>query len=452
MYKRKSLALISVLTVILLSSGCSQDLTQKDRDYSIESQGAKDARMKWWRQGRFGMFIHWGAYSSLEGYYKGKPVRGLSEWIMNGAKVPVGEYEEIVSQFNPVKFNADEWVRVARQAGMKYIVITSKHHDGFCLWDSDVSDYDIIDRTPFKRDILKELSVACKKQGIKLCFYHSIMDWHHPDARGDNWPKYREEYMKPQLKELITRYDPAVLWFDGEWVKEWTEPQGKELYNYVRSLKPDILVNNRVGKGRKGMQGLTKQGYAGDFGTPEQEVPPTGLPNTDWESCMTLFHHWGYHRDYLKWLRPSKDYIRELIDIASKGGNLLLNVGPMADGLFPEPCVQRFVDIGSWMAINGESIYGSKASPFKKLPWGRCTQKQGKLYLHVFDWPKDSVLVVPGLKNKVEKAYLLAGMKGNSLPVTRKEKDVLIEVPGKMDSPATVIVLQIEGSPEVVEE
>lgn len=436
-----------ILAAVLLSTGIAESQAV---NYLKESEADKDARMEWWREARFGMFIHWGAYAVLEGYYDGKPTPSLAEWIMNASKVPVDEYEKVVSRFNPVHFNADEWVRVAKQAGMKYIVITSKHHDGFCIWDSAVTDYDIIDRTPFKRDILKELSVACKEQGVKLCFYHSIMDWHHPDAKGENWPKYRDEYMKPQLKELVEKYDPAVMWFDGEWIKDWTEPQGKELYNYVRSLKPDIIVNNRVGKGRQGMKGLTKEGYAGDFGTPEQEIPPTGLPGVDWESCMTLFHHWGYHRDYQKWLKPSEVYIRQLVDIASKGGNLLLNIGPMADGLFPEPCVQRFSDMGSWMAINGESIYGTTASPFKRLEWGRCTQKDGKLYLHVFDWPTDGKLVVPGLKNEIREAYLLAGMKGHSLAVERQGDEVVVQVPGKMDSASTVIVLEISGKPEII--
>ncbi|MCK5001348.1 MAG: alpha-L-fucosidase [Anaerohalosphaera sp.] len=456
MLKRHSCMAIvfSIMFSMLLIAGCGTEAVAdaKPVNYLNESQADKDARMDWWRQARFGMFIHWGAYAVLEGYYNDKPTPSLAEWIMSASKVPVDEYEKVVARFNPVSFNADEWVRVAKQAGMKYIVITSKHHDGFCIWDSAVTDYDIIDRTPFKRDILKELSVACKKQGVKLCFYHSIMDWHHPDAKGDNWPKYRDEYMKPQLKELVEKYDPAVMWFDGEWIKDWTEPQGKELYNYVRSLKPDIIVNNRVGKGRQGMKGLTKEGYSGDFGTPEQEIPSTGLPGVDWESCMTLFHHWGYHKDYQKWLKPSETYIRQLVDIASKGGNLLLNIGPMADGLFPQPCVQRFSDMGSWMAINGESIYGTTASPFKRLEWGRCTQKNGKLYLHVFDWPKDGKLVVPGLKNKITKAYLLAGMKGHSLSVKRQGDDVVVVVPGKMDSASTVIVIDIVGKPDITPE
>ncbi len=446
-----ALIILTMVSSVFAMGVKSEDDTEIiAKDYLNDSKADTDVRMQWWREARFGMFIHWGAYAVLEGYYNDKPTPSLAEWIMSASKVPIDEYESIAATFNPVNFNADEWVRIAKDAGMKYIVITSKHHDGFCLWDSKVSDYDIIDRTPFKRDILKELSIACKDSGVKLCFYHSIMDWHHPDAKGENWPKYRDEYMKPQLKELITSYDPAVMWFDGEWVKEWTEPQGRELYNYVRSLKPDIIINNRVGKGRSGMKGLTKEGYSGDFGTPEQEIPSTGLPGVDWESCMTLFHHWGYHRDYQKWLRPSEKYIHELADIASKGGNLLLNIGPMPDGLFPQPCVQRFAEMGDWMKRNGESIYGTTASPFAKLPWGRCTQKPGKLYLHVFDWPADGRLIVPGLVNKIKTAYLLAGMKGHSLTVSREDEDVIVTVPPKMDSADTVIVLEIKGVPEVL--
>ncbi|RMG84544.1 MAG: hypothetical protein D6714_07710, partial [Bacteroidetes bacterium] len=255
-------------------------------NYLLESEKEKNARMAWWRAAGFGMFIHWGAYAVPGGIYRGKEVSGVGEWIMNHGQIPIPAYEQFVRRFNPQKFDAREWARIAKAAGMKYMVITSKHHDGFCLWDSAVSDYDIMDFAPFKRDILGELAEACRAEGIRLGFYYSIMDWHHPDAQGINYPKYndddsfnprfphyRDEYMKPQLKELIEKYDPAILWFDGEWIKNWTEAQGKDLYQYVRSLKPDILINNRVGKGRQGRQGMNKAGeFVGDFGTPEQEI------------------------------------------------------------------------------------------------------------------------------------------------------------------------------------
>jgi alpha-L-fucosidase len=417
--------------------------------------------MEWWRDARFGMFIHWGLYAIPAGTWKGEKVPGIGEWIMERADIPVEEYERLASQFNPVKFDADEFVRIAKEAGMKYIVITSKHHDGFCLWDSEVTEYDIIDATPFDRDILKELSKACKKQGIKLCFYHSIMDWHHPDAQrpfypnyndrdrsNPNFDRYVENYMKPQIKELITKYGPlGVMWFDGEWIKDWTEPKGKELYNYVLSLQPNIIINNRVGKGRKGMEGLNKgdQEYAGDFGTPEQQIPATGLPGVDWESCMTMNDTWGYKSYDDNW-KSSEDLIRKLADIASKGGNFLLNVGPTAEGLIPQPSVERLAAIGDWMDVNGESIYGTTASPIGKLLWGRCTAKPGKLYLHVFDWPEDGSLVVPGVRQGVEKAYLLADKKREKLLVRRRASDrIVIDVPDEAPDPVdTVVVVEIK--------
>jgi len=422
---------------------------------------SKDERMKWWRDARFGMFVHWGLYAVPAGQWKGKEIPGIGEWIMERADIPVAEYEPLAQQFNPVKFNADEFVGIAKNAGMKYIVITSKHHDGFCLWDSEVTDYDIMDSSPFKRDILKELSKACKKQGIKLCFYHSIMDWHHPDAQrpfypdyndgkksNPNFARYVENYMKPQLKELITKYGPlGVMWFDGEWIKDWTEPQGKDLYNYVMSLQPNIIINNRVGKGRKGMEGLNKgdQEYAGDFGTPEQQIPATGLPGVDWESCMTMNDTWGYKSDDHNW-KSNKVPIQNLADITSKGGNFLLNVGPTAEGLIPDASVERLAAIGNWMKVNSESIYGTTASPLGKLPWGRCTAKPGKLYLHVFDWPTNLRLEVPGLKNQVTKAYLLADKKRTILTVKRELKDkIVIRIPREApDAVNTVVVLEIK--------
>jgi alpha-L-fucosidase len=350
-------------------------------------------------------------------------------------------------------------------------VITSKHHDGFCLWDSKVSEYDVMDATPFKRDILKELSDACKKAGIKFCFYHSIMDWHHPDAQGPHWPTYNtdrkknpnfnryvEKYLKPQLKELVTNYGPlGVLWFDGEWIPEWNEEFGTETYYFVRSLQPDIIINNRVGKGRKGMKGTTQEGFfGGDFGTPEQEIPATGLPGADWETCMTMNDSWGFKKNDHNW-KSIEELIHNLVDIASKGGNYLLNVGPTAEGLIPSESVARLRGISHWMHFNGESIYGTSASPFRNLGWGRCTQKalsdgKTRLYLHVFDWPSDGSLVVGGLDNKVSKAFVLIKGKDSSLPIRRKGNDVIIEVGSKApDSIDSVVAVDIEGRAVVIE-
>ena len=466
----KTTGRIFVSRVIIMSGLCTLLALGSARampeSVAAEPTSSRDERMKWWREARFGMFVHWGLYAVPAGKWRGKKVPGIGEWIMNNAKIPIPEYEPLAKRFNPVKFNADEWVRIAKNAGMKYIVITSKHHDGFCLWDSKVSDYDIMDATPFKRDILKELSEACKRQGVRLCFYHSIMDWHHPDAQGPfhpnyndttrsnpNFARYVEDYMKPQLEELITNYGPlGVLWFDGEWIKDWTEPQGKKLYKYVRSLQPDIIVNNRVGKGRKGMQGLTEEGYfRGDFGTPEQEIPATGLPGVDWETCMTMNDTWGFKSYDDNW-KSTEGLLRKLVDIASKGGNFLLNVGPTAQGLIPQPSVERLAAMGKWMAKNSESIYGTTASPFEISPWGRCTTKPGKLYLHVFDWPQNGELEVPVLGRRVKRAYLLAQkQRGDLLLGIDDAGNLVITIPRKVpDRINTVIVVEIEGEGSVV--
>ncbi|HEY6332920.1 MAG TPA: alpha-L-fucosidase, partial [Blastocatellia bacterium] len=391
-----------------------------------ETQAAHDRRMHWWREARFGMFIHWGLYCVPAGEYEGKRANQTAEWIMSWADIPRAKYEEFLPQFDPEKFNAAEWVRIARNAGMKYIVITSKHHEGFAMYGSKVSKYNIVDATPFHRDPMKELAAECKKQGIKFCFYYSIMDWHHPsqyvDAKGkdptagDGNNKIKAEakagyinYMKAQLKELVTGYDPAVLWFDGEWIGWWTPDDGQDLYNYVRSLKPDIIINNRVGKSRNGMQGMSKGGeQVGDFGTPEQQIPPSGLAGVDWESCMTMNDTWGYGKNDNNW-KSARTIVRNLIDIASKGGNYLLNVGPTSEGLIPEPSVERLAEVGKWMKANGESIYGTSASPFASgLPFGRATTKGNKVYLQVFDWPADGELKVPAFGKQVKAAYPLA--------------------------------------------
>jgi alpha-L-fucosidase len=428
-----------------------------------ETQAQHDARMQWWRDARFGLFIHWGLYAIPAGEWKGKTNYG--EWIRHSAQIPIDVYDKFVGQFNPVKFHADEWVSLAKDAGMKYIVITSKHHDGFCLFDSKDTDFDVMS-TPFKRDILKELSEACRKQGIRLCFYHSIMDWHHPDylPRRD-WEKDRSAagaafdryvlYMKNQLKDLLTNYGPlGVLWFDGEWESTWNEKYGRDLYQYVRSFQPDIIINNRVGASRSGMEGFSQgKESAGDFGTPEQQIPATGLPGVDWETCMTMNDNWGYNSHDKNW-KSAKDLIRMLADIASKGGNYLLNIGPTSEGMFPPESVERLREIGQWMKTNSESITTTQASPFKKLEWGRSTQKAisggTRLYLHVFNWPADGKLIVPGIFNKAKLAYLVADSKKAALKVSRKEDSLVLEVPKQAPDPVdSVVILDVEGKPDV---
>ena len=418
-----------------------------------ETNAEKENRMSWWTDARFGMFIHWGLYAVPAGEWNG--ATNHAEWILNSAEIPVAEYEKFAPQFNPTKFNAAQWVSMAKNAGMKYIVITSKHHDGFCLWDSKLTDYDVMDATPFKRDILKELAKECRKQGIRMCFYHSIMDWHNPDylprrdwekrsAEGADFNRYKK-YLKGQLAELIKNYGPiGVLWFDGEWENTWTHEDGLDLYKYVKSLQPDIIINNRVDKGRQGMAGMTKDpNFAGDFGTPEQEVPQTGFPGVCWESCMTMNGCWGYNKNDMNF-KSSKDLIRILIDTASKGGNFLLNIGPKADGTFPQQSIERLAEIGKWMKVNSQSIYGTSASTIPNLPWGRSTTKADKIYLHVFDWPAEAKLIIPQQISNIDSAYLLVDP-SKKLSVENKNGSTVIAVPDKaLDPIATVIVLELK--------
>jgi len=426
-----------------------------------ETQKQRDARMQWWREARLGMFIHWGLYAIPAGEWNGKPVASAGEWIMNTANIPVEEYEQLAKQFNPVKYDPAEWVRIAKQAGMKYIVITSKHHDGFCLFDTDATAYDVVDATPYGKDLLQPLADECRKQGLHFCVYYSIMDWHHPAQYRANekhynptniHPERKAEYMafmQQQLKELLEGCRPEVLWFDGEWPKWFTPEDGWAVYNYLRKLQPNLIINNRVGTGRSGMEGLDRadRSYAGDFGTPEQQIPATGLAGVDWESCMTMNNTWGFKRSDEKW-KNSETLIRNVIDIASKGGNYLLNVGPTAEGLIPEASVERLAAMGQWMQVNGESIYGTKASPFEKTPWGRCTQKNvgdsvTRIYFHLFQWPNEGRLVIPPLPGKALKARLLGS--DAPLEITLGGAGREVRLPAEMpDTIATVVAVDWE--------
>ncbi len=435
------------LASLAFSAGDSLAAEPENSASPQETQTQRDQRMAWWRDARFGMFIHWGVYAVPAGTYNGKQIPGLGEWIMNNGKIPMPEYREFANQFNPVKYDPDQWVSLAKQAGMKYIVITSKHHDGFALFESKASDWNVVEATPYGKDLLKPLAEACKKYGIKLGFYYSqAQDWNNPGgaAKGGHWDPAQDgsmdDYLRnvavPQVKEILSNYGPiAVLWWDTP--VDMTKERADMLLPLLK-LQPGIIWNNRLGGG-----------YKGDTETPEQTIPATGYPDgRDWETCMTINDTWGYKSYDKNWKSP-ETLVRNLIDIASKGGNYLLNVGPTADGEIPPEIVERLKAIGQWMAVNSQAIYGTAASPFKRLPWGRCTQKPGKLFLEVFFWP-DGELAVPGLKNKVTKAYLLADKDQNPLSTRANEKGVFVDLPPEAPDPiASVVVLVIEGPPDV---
>ncbi len=421
-----------------------------------------DPRMEWWRDARFGMFIHWGLYSIPAGEWNGDT--GYGEWIRTTAEIPLSTYDTFADQFNPVDFDADAVVLAAKNAGMKYIVITSKHHDGFALFDSKVSDFDIMS-TPYQRDILKELARACRRHDIKLCFYHSIMDWHHPDYLprrtwetdrpvGDaNYDRFNT-YLNAQVTELLTNYGPiGVMWFDGEWESTWTHERGVALYNLCRSLQPDVIINNRVDVHRGGMAGFSQATDAvGDFGTPEQEVPAQGLPGTDWETCMTIHTHWGHNKADTN-PKSGQMLVRTLIDVASKGGNFLLNIGPMSTGQIEPDEADRLAHIGQWMDINSEAIRGTGASILPSTPWGRCTVKRDgrrtTLYLHALDWPASGELFVDGLGSTPRRVSIL-GSDRTDITMTLTDGGLRLALPAiSPDADATVIKLVFDGEPVV---
>ncbi len=419
-----------------------------------ESKVQKDARMEWWRDARFGMFIHWGLYSIPAGTWNGKEYGGASEWLINTAKIKIKDWEPLQKQFNPVNFDAKKIVSTAKAAGMKYIVITSKHHEGFAMWPSKQGSWHI-GNTAFKRDPLKELSDECRKQGIMFCTYHSILDWHHPDhtprekydLRPDEKPNFDRyvKFLKAQLKEIVTQYQPAVMWFDGEWLNTWNHERGVDLYNYVRGLKPDIIINNRVDTGRAGMSGFSAGEFAGDFGTPEQEIPANGV-DTDWESCMTMNGSWGFHAGDKNW-KSVDTLIYNLVDCASKGGNYLLNVGPNSLGEVPEASIERLLGVGKWLQTNGEAVYGTQASPFPRaLPWGKVTRKGNTLYCTVFD-KNAREIELSGLQTGLKSAQILGSK--TKLEVTEGGASQTIQLPSGRTEPV-VAKVELFGAPVIV--
>ncbi len=403
---------------------------------------AQSDRTQWFRDAKFGLFIHWGVYSMI----------GREEWARQILEIPLAEYRYYADNFNPVDFDPAAWTALAKEAGVRYIIITSKHHDGFCMFDSAYTTYDVA-HAKYGKDILAMLSAACKTAGIPLGFYYSIMDWHHPDylprrgwekdrpTRGADFNRYMD-YAMNQVRELVTRYDPAILWFDGQWEHTAKEQRAVEIEKMLRGLKPSILINDRLPG-------------CGDFGTPENYVPATGIRNPDgtprlWEACYTMnWNGWGYNR-YETEFHSASQLIRQLIEIVSKGGNLLLNIGPQPDGRIPAEFVARLQRIGAWLKVNGESIYGTTASVFERLPFfGRCTVKGRTLYIHVMGWPVEGSITLPGLRTDVKRAYLLTDRVA-LLDVRRAGRDVVIRLPRRAPDPdATVIAVELAGAPVV---
>jgi len=426
-------------------------------------------RAAWLDEAKYGMFIHWGVYSML----------GNGEWVMSNQKIPVAKYKEMASKFNPTKFDADEWVAVAKNAGMKYITITSKHHDGFAMFDSDVTEYNIVDHTPFKRDVLQELKAACDKAGIKLGFYYSqTQDWEYPGGAGRRkWdqPAQKGEFRKyidakaiPQLKEILA-YKPTHVWFDTPY--SMTPELGHEFEGIVREADPDCIINSRLMYHGYQVEGLTPaqleelKDIGVDFLSYRDRSIPPNSPWEHWETCMTLNDSWGYNAQDNRWKSP-KQVIMQLTEVVSKGGAFLLNVGPTAEGLIPEPAIANLEATGEWLKVNGESIYGARGTIFeggeqfttpatsdsknkkghksKEYAW-LATGREGKLYLHFFQWPTEPFVLHGFDQDKVTGAYFLADPKKNPVTFTQTVGTVKLELPDRpLDEINTVLCLTLE--------
>ena len=450
----KILLIFCSLTVFL--SGCNPKPVQNQND--ITSEIAKEDKYPgWFREAKFGMFIHWGPYSRLAGEWNGRqvPVGRNAEWIMKELQMPVDEYRQMAKEFNPVEFDARKLVELAISTGMKYIVITAKHHDGFAMYKSGVTQYNIYDWTKFNRDPLKELAEACREGGIKFCVYYSHReDWDHPGGYGNNWDydndwgsdlydpvkfnTYLEEKAKPQLRELLTNYGPVgLVWFDRGM---YTREQGLEFVRLVKDIQPGTLINGRVGH--------YNQEFIGDYQSmSDNGMPPGGLEEY-WETPQTLNETWGFSKFDTMW-KSHETIILRLAEVVSRGGNFLLNIGPEGSGEIPDTTIKIFDKVGKWMKRNSESIYGTSANPFGELPWGYSTVKGGKVYLLVREWPQEGRLTVSRLLSRVKSAYPLSD-RSVLLTVNQSNNLTYIDLPATpADTPVSVIVLEIEGDLKV---
>lgn len=432
-----------------------------------ESMKTHDQRIAWWQEGRFGMFIHWGVYSLPAGEWQGHKVSGYAEHLMRKEKITRADYLQLAHRFNPSLFNAAEWVKQAQDAGMKYLIITAKHHDGFAMYDSRISDFNIAQQTPFKRDPMAELAAACKKAGLKFGFYYShAFDWEHPDAPGNDWeynnpggdkllhggshwfdvhpellPKaqqYVDQKAIPQIKELLTKYHPDILWFDTPHKLPLSE--NIRILKAIRETDPNVVVNGRLVRAA----GAELGDYKNTADRPAEFFPVTG----NWEAIPTTNESYGYHQ-FDSSHKPASHFIRLLASAASRGGNLLMNIGPKGDGAFDSRDQNILQGIGKWMNVNHASIYGTAASPLPLQNWGVITQKLNKLYLHLFNWPADKTLYLGGFKGNISKAYLLSDASKRSLSFRLKNKLLCINLPAAApDSTDAVIVLETNGKVE----
>lgn len=429
------------------------------------SMKTHDQRIKWWQEARFGMFVHWGIYSLPGGEWKGKKVGGYAEHLMRKEKIPRAEYLQLAHQFNPTGFNAEQWILQAKKAGMKYFIITAKHHDGFGMFNSTVSDFDIVDQTPFKRDPMAELAAACKKYGMKFGFYYShAFDWEDPNAPGNDWEydnpggdkllhggarwydehpellpkaqKYVREKAIPQIKELINQYHPDILWFDTPHKLPFSE--NLLILKAIRETDPNIVVNGRLARNAA----ISFGDYKNTADRPAEFFPVTG----DWEAIPTTNESYGYSK-FDSSHKSVAFFIQLLAKGASRGGNILMNIGPRGDGVFDPRDVAILQGIGQWMDKNKESISGTTASGLPAQNWGVTTLKDNKLYLHIFQWPKDGKVYLGGLQTAVKKGYLLADVAKKPLAVkVNTQYDLTVALPAKMpDTANTVVVLELAG-------
>jgi len=455
--------ILFIIISYLIFYSC-QNTTKKQLQDSIQEtlkENNEDylKRMQWWKDAKYGMFIHWGLYSQLAGEYNGEVTPKIAEWIQNTLKIPLSEYKKLMKDFNPVKFDADAWASIAKAAGMKYVILTSKHHDGFALFDSKVSDYNIMN-TPYHKDIVKQLKEACEKQGIKFGLYYShVIDWEHPhaytgksklenrmnsvdyDPNKMNRSIYLQEKSYPQLKEILTNYGKIdVIWFDmGGGL---TKDEINKFVKITKELQPEIIISSRIGN--SDFSDIFEKDRPFDFYTPSDNYYTGDDLPIPWEMCGTTNGSWGFRNDDHEWRDP-KMIISSLVASASRNGNYLLNVGPKADGEIPDEPIKNLLEAGKWLQKNGEAVYNTKGSPFTwNYSWGYITQKPNKLYLHIFDRPKKNVIEVNGLLNSIESINVL----NDDIKLTYNQKGRFLSIDLNNvieDSIASTIVVNYKG-------